>query len=518
MNSRRLAVWWWVACLGLGCSSKGSEGKDLGAAQGTNSAESGTGNAATGGATAMETAAAGDSAAAGAGARATGSAASGVAGAATSNVANAAGSHAGSGGAAPPPSDMGSEPKPAVPFEGEGDPWINTVPKATCGASDKPETGLQGGGGDFSCNLVVHAKINVASGVSHAFYKDCAYVNGGGETTVLDLSDSANPRIATTLTTVGMQDNWESMKVNENRGLLAGYQAMGPVLDVYDVSDDCTHPVRKTSYNVAGGTGHAGQFSPDGTIYYTSNWDSTNNAVDLMDLTAPKVITSDFGTFAHDLFIGKQGTRGYFASGNTPGGLGSGSLVIVDLSDVQARAANAKGRPIKGWNWDDGSVSQYPIGLSYGSRDVVVVSDELGSGNCNNAAKPPYGYAHMFDVTDEMNPTLTAKIMTEGTGPCKDGKLIGDGFFGVGTHYCSVDRLENPRLLACGFFAGGVRVSDIRNPWRPKEIAYFSTSGGGVGSMPRIRVPEQELWVPNQNGTYYVLQFSNGVLDDIVGE
>ena len=423
----------------------------------------------------------------------------------------------GGGDAAAPMANDGGVPDTdtAPPFEGQGNPWLDAAPKATCGSGDKPETGVQGAGGDVSCNLIVHGTADVAGSVGHAWYGTCGYVNGAANTTVIDVSDSAKPRIVTTLTTAGMQNNWESLKANETRGLLAGYQAYGTVLDVYDVSADCTRPVLKSSFDIKGGTGHAGQFSPDGTFYYTSNWDSTNAAVDLMDPSKPKVVTSDFGgTFAHDPFIGKNGTRGYFPSGNTPGGLGSGSLVIVDLTDIQARVPNAKGRPIKAWNWDDGSVSQYPIAVTYRGRDYVLVSDELGSGNCDDPAKPPYGYVHMFDIGDEMNPVLTSRIRTEAMGPCKDGKLIGDGFFGVGTHYCSVDRLDNPRLLACGSFAAGVRVFDIRNPWRPREIAYFST--GGVPGMPRIRLPEQELWIAS--GKYYVLKFANGVLDELVNE
>ena len=31
-----------------------------------------------------------------------------------------------------------------------------------------------------------------------------------------------------------MQNNWESMKVHEGRGLLVGYQADAPILDVYE--------------------------------------------------------------------------------------------------------------------------------------------------------------------------------------------------------------------------------------------------------------------------------------------
>jgi hypothetical protein len=441
----------------------------------------------------------------------------GSAGTSAAGTTSAAG---GGGEDGPPVTDDGgmadSSIAPLPEFEGKGDPWIEPAPRATCGAGDMPETGLQGNDANVRCNLVVHGKVPAPHFLSHAWHKHCSYVNGQTGTTVIDVSDSAHPVVTTTLTTTGMQTNWETMKVNATSELLAGYQSNGPVLDVYDVSGDCAHPVLQTSYQL-GGSGHAGQFSPDGTIYYASSlYTGTVYAVDLTDPKKPKVITSDFGgSQAHDLFIGKDGTRGYFAYSNPAMGLGSGMVAIIDTSNVQARAAGAKGSKIHEWTWPDGNVSQYPIAISYRGRDYLMITDELGSGACGNPEKPPYGYARIFDIEDEKNPILVSKIKTEAVGPCT-GTPVGDGFFGVGTHYCNVDRLEDPRLLACGFWAGGVRVFDIRNPWRPKELAYFDTQGEGVPGLPRILVEEQEMWVATMPGTFYVLKFAEGVLDPIV--
>jgi hypothetical protein len=313
-----------------------------------------------------------------------------------------------------------------------------------------------------------------------------------------------------------MQSNWETMKVNENSGLLVGYQSNGPILDVYAVAEDCAHPVLQTSFEL-GGSGHAGQFSTDGTIYYASSlYSGEVFAVDLADPRAPRVITSDFGgKGAHDLFIGKGGNRGYFAYSDLINGLGIGMVAILDTSKVQARASDAAGSVIHEWSWPDGNISQYPIAVSYRGKDYLLISDELGSGNCNDPEKPPYGYARIFDISDEKQPILVSKIKTEAVGPCM-GTPVGDGFFGVGTHYCNVDRLVDPRLLACGFWSGGVRVFDIRNPWRPLELAYFDTAEASVPGLVRIKVEERELWVATLPGTFYVLRFADGVLDPIV--
>ena len=68
-----------------------------------------------------------------------------------------------------------------------------------------------------------------------------------------------------------MLDPWESLKVNERRGLLgavAGWNGQGPVyFDVYDVASDCTQPELMASTPVQLPVGHEGNWAPDGTIY-----------------------------------------------------------------------------------------------------------------------------------------------------------------------------------------------------------------------------------------------------------
>jgi MYXO-CTERM domain-containing protein len=41
------------------------------------------------------------------------------------------------------------------------------------------------------------------------------------------------------------------------------------------------------------------------------------------------------------------------------------------------------------------------------------------------------------------------------------------------SHYCNVDRVDNPTITACTYREGGLRIFDIANPAQPKEIGYF---------------------------------------------
>lgn len=416
-------------------------------------------------------------------------------------------------------------PQPPAPFDGEGDPWLEPAPRATCAEGDAPDGEIQGINGDYRCNVSVVGQAPAPHFLSLAWYGDCAYVNGNDGTTVIRVAENGEATVTTTLTQLGFRSNWESMKANPVSGLLAGYESNGPTLGVYDVSQDCAHPVHQSSTRIGDiSLGHAGSFSPDGTIYYASSmFTATIFAVDLTNPKEPRIITSDFERSAHDLFVGKDGTRGYFAYPNLTAGVGIGSFAIMDLTQVQARAAGAKGTLIKEITWEDGSVSQYPVAITYRGKDYLMITDELGSGNCDNPEKPQWGYARIFDISDEQNPTLVSLIKTEAQDPknCQaagqaEGTTLG---FGLGTHYCNVDRLDDPRLMSCGNWAGGVRVYDIRNPWRPKEVAYFDVAQGGVPGLTRIYAEKRELWVATTGGTFYVLKFRPGsAADQILSE
>jgi hypothetical protein len=413
---------------------------------------------------------------------------------------------------------------PLVPFEGEGEPWTAPAPRASCGAGEQPDQMIAGLNADLRCNLQLLGQVEAPHFLSLAWHKDCAYVNGADGTTVIHVDAAGKPTVTTTLTEVGMRANWESMKANPVSGLLAGYEANGPMLTVYDVAADCKAPVLQSNTSLElvpllGSIGHAGSFSPDGTIYYASSmYTSDVFAVDLMNPKQPQIITTTFDRGAHDLFVGKNGTRGYFANPDVTQSLNIGSFAVMDLTQVQARMPNAKGTLIHEIKWEDGVTSQYPILVTYRGKDHLIINDELGSGACGDPMKPQWGYTRIFDLSDEKNPKLMSLIKTEAQDPknCEAAgeNIGGTGGFGLGTHYCNVDRLDDPRLLSCGDFDAGVRVYDIRNPWRPKEVAYFDTPSVYVPSMQRIFVEKRELWVASTSGTFYVLKFAPGSAPD----
>ncbi len=411
------------------------------------------------------------------------------------------------------------EPEILEPFEGEGEPWKAPAPRASCDSGDQTDGDLQGVSGNLRCNLDILGQVEAPHFLSLAWYKDCAYVNGTDGTTVVHVDASGKPKVTTTLTQPGFRSNWETMKASEDSGLLVGYESNGTNLSVFDVAADCKQPALKSTFAV-GGIGHAGNLSPDGTIYYASSlYTSTVFAVDLADPTKPAVITTDFdGVGAHDLGIGKNGNRGYFTYPRLAATAGMGAVAIVDLSEVQARKPGAKGKLISETSWPDGNTSQYAIPISIRGKDHLLLSDEMGSGNCLDPERPIWGYARIFDISDEQEFKLVSLIKTEAQDPehCSKPGQSTAPLFGVGTHYCNVDRLEDPRLVACGMWEGGVRVFDIRNPWRPKEVAYFDTDNSSVPGLVRILPEKREMWVATIPNTFYVFKFREGSPVDLV--
>src|SRR6267378_77028 len=272
--------------------------------------------------------------------------------------------------------------------EQDDSPAPLTVPKATCGENDHPETALQGqvtaamraaGFQGFNCNLklVGQSRGDGANWQSTEFRDEhhhiCAYHGTAFSTTnrthlgapVIDVTEPDEPTPTGYLTTTSMLDPWESLKVNERRQLLAADNAHngggGPEVDIYDVSGDCRTPQLLASVAVgkADGTtglpqpviGHEGAWAPDGLTYYGGDLRYAQYyAVDTTDPTHPSLITAWVPGIAnvHGMSISDDGNRGYFVSLGfaTPASLtdptqpATNGLLIYDLSQIQARVPN----------------------------------------------------------------------------------------------------------------------------------------------------------------------------------
>jgi len=417
-----------------------------------------------------------------------------------------------------------------------------TVPKAACGPNDRPEADLQGqvsaatraaGFKGYNCNLqLVSQSKNDGASWQHAFFKDgaghlCNFYDTASFTdnrtqvgaVVIDATNMNSPTPTAYLNTTAMLDPWESLKVNERRQLLGGVNALngngGPEIELFDLSGDCRHPQLLTGAKVgladgsgqfvAAVRGHEGNFAPDGLTYYAANLGSGYiYPIDITNPTKPKLLTQYFTSpgRVHGLNISDDGNRAYVAilgqgsatASRAPGSPPNNGLQIIDTSEVQSRKENPQLKVISTLVWDDGGGAQHAIQVKINGKPYVIHADEAGSGG-NSAAGwaaacaaglPAWQFARIIDIADETKPFVASKLMLEAYDPKNCSKVLPDlaglGSFTYGAHYCSVDNRNNATTLACGYFSSGIRVFDIRDPVRPKEIAYFNPAGTTVAS------------------------------------
>ena len=404
--------------------------------------------------------------------------------------------------------------------------------KAQCGPGSQPESGMQGtmtAAEHFSAPRAYHCNVELADqeileGTSWggAFVDDCAYVgrnlgpihgrdgpspkNPG--TAVVDVGDPRNLKLLTYLNTPAMLEPNESLATNAERKLLAGVSPYyvyddertadraDSDVDIYDVSN-CRQPVHKATLKLSHVRSHGGYFAPDGrTFWLTSlsgnippNTNLPQNdkwrvgtdtdaliAIDVSDPTQPReilrwVIPPEVGT-AHQMSISLDGNRAYLnlfprqygAPPTIPDAVG---VVTVDISEVQARKPNPQVRVLARTIWDGGGLQ--------GSMEFKV-----------NGRTYLHADTRIFDVSDPRNPKQVSWLMHESAIPSNRAKLKSDpgAVGGGGPTFCAIDDPNDARIYACGFGSSGVRIFDIRDPLRPREIAYYKPPFPAMPPLP----------------------------------
>ena len=400
---------------------------------------------------------------------------------------------------------------------------------------------------------------------------------------VIDLTHPYDPTPSTYLTSISMLDPWESLKANAGRAILGADNAHngagGPEVDFYDLSVDCRFPQLLGSVAVGkadGSTGipvsvigHEGSWAPDGLTYYGgSPIQHLYYAVDAANPMEPKLIAAWLTPFgpptgtglsaydgaSHGLSISDDGTRGYFVQIGLPANPSDltnpevpaqNGLLTYDLTEVQARAPNAHVRLVSKLLWKDGSAAQHTIPVRIDGRPYVIFVDEGGSGGVGSPAQrqaacaagfPPFPMARIIDIRNETKPKIVSRLALEVHNPANCAKvlpdLVGLSGFTYGSHYCSVDNRQDATTLACGYFNSGIRVFDIREPRRPKEIAYYNPAGtttpspgsnhvragGWVAGGPdwcnaqvHLDAERGTLWTTCQDNGLLMLRFGHGV-------
>ena len=439
-----------------------------------------------------------------------------------------------------------------------------TTPRATCGPGSLPETGRQGrvpaveytnGRADkgYTCNTVARGHQGETGGYQVHRYVDpaghtCAFYDSTLlfprdvrrqvlGTTVLDMSNPRKPVQTATLVSPAMQTPHESLRLNERRGLLVAVAGnpvtQAGVVDVYDVATDCRKPVLKSSLPV-GFLGHEGGFSKDGMTYWASTTARPGiTAIGLENPSLPSILWHSVDYQAHGMGVSDDGRRLYLS---VTAGISitpvvyaaDAGLQILDVSQVQRRAANPVVSEVSRLTWPEVSVPQNVFPVTIDQHPYLVEFDEFDSNQTMYAPENAVGAVRVIDIQDERKPRVISRIrleVHETAARASDQRDDPQATFpvqGYAAHYCSVPRRTDPGILACSMILSGLRVFDIRDPHHPREIAYFNKPrvaddtgagverGGFAMSAPAFDPARRAIWFSDGNSGFWNVELTNG--------
>ena len=444
------------------------------------------------------------------------------------------------------------------------------APRAVCGPGSRPETDIQGrvsradhdsgrAAEGYACNMevvgsyVVETDAGNVGGFKVERYTDlaghdCAYYDttlifpsnlfaGEAGVNVLDMSDPANPVRTTRLTTPAMLSPHESLVLNKDRGLLVAVMGnpalFAGIVDVYDISQDCRYP-KLQSVTPLGILGHESGFAPDGRTFYAASPGSyTITAIDLTDPSVPVPLTvlpysshglsiSDDGNRMYIAGIGLSGSvRAFGGPGDVPDPNNDRALVILDVSQIQARVPNPQVKELSRLTWSPMSIPQNAIPFTVKGHPYLVEIDEFGR-------EGEVGAGRIIDIGDETKPVVVSDLRLEVHNPENFDAIAADpGADGVGQgyagHYCNVPTRTDPTIVACSMIVSGLRVFDIRDLKNPKEVAYFNApvqprtnpfppyieASNFAMSSPSFVPERKEIWYTDGNNGFFALRVTN---------
>ena len=433
---------------------------------------------------------------------------------------------------------------------------LRTTPVVKCGPGSRKEPTVDGrvpqgsASKGLNCNIKLIGHQGTEGGFKVFRYTDshghvCAFYDqtlllplnalnpgaGSEGVAVLDMSNPAHPKLTDTLTTAPMLSPHESLNLNARRGLLAavnGNPATYPgFVSVYDVHNDCRHPVLDANGPYAR-FGHESGFSSDGkTFYATSTALQAITAIDLTDPKHPHAVWQG-NVYSHGMSLSPNGNRAYIADpGFANPGHHQGSLLILDTSQIQARKANPHAREISRLTWPSVSIPQNAIPFTEHGKHYLLEIDEYNQSTLNPNGDPDVvGAARIIDSSNEKKPFIVSDLRLAIDQPKAHHAATQAGdpgtnnaAQGYAAHYCNVPTPTNPKVVACSFIASGLRVFDISNLKKPKESAYYvappkprsengETDSDFAMSKPAFVPRRREIWWSDGTSGFYVLRVS----------
>jgi hypothetical protein len=352
-------------------------------------------------------------------------------------------------------------------------------------------------------------------------------------TSVIDVTDPANPKYLAHIPVAnGKGGGAQMVRVVDGNGLpvhdgkmylLRSYASAAH--EIWDVTDPSNPKdvltVRNGKPLIGAQTGTAGEMAgthkswwePDTGIAYivgrrgadqAAGWRSGNHILiyDLSDPATPKFLRdwaldgqqpggkippyfTDVPSIHGPISTGPAGNRVYFAYGTGSNGV----MQIVDrgkLLDPRIAATDFTTAEVGRWvmNPDNGAHTSFPLGKmtipervidtgnqKAATRDIVAVTSEATA----HFGDEPRHVVTFVDVTNEGRPQSIATFQV----PAASGGTGDQSFIDRGGRFgphATNEEFGPPfyqKIVFVSYFNAGVRAIDVRDPYNPKEVAYY---------------------------------------------
>lgn len=294
--------------------------------------------------------------------------------------------------------------------------------------------------------------------------------------TIVDVQNPTSPKVLSKVTpplrsrSHKVQVSGNIMIVNNER--YKNWEPWRPGMAVYDVSNP--EKPKELSFLETAGKGVHRMWFVDGRYAHITGHppgyvDNIYMIVDMSDPLNPEIVSKfwldGMWTAGGEIRTWDEGVR--FRAHGPPMVLGDraylgwidGGFTIIDISDLK----NPKKVAHMNWCPPFGGLTHTVLPLP--KRDLLVVIDEAHADNCEEPEK----YAWLVDVRVESNPVSISTIQVEDRGFDRKGARFGPH----NIHENRPGSLIDDQLVYITYFNGGLRIVDIQDQYRPKEVGYF---------------------------------------------
>ena len=179
-----------------------------------------------------------------------------------------------------------------------------------------------------------------------------------------------------------------------------------------------------------------------------------------------------------------------------------GGLIILDIKD------KAKPKLVAHRNWSPPFAGGTHSALPLVDRGLLVVADEA----VQDIGVEPMKHTWLFDIREPSNPVSIATVPV----PADQDYVAKGGHFGPHNLWENrPDAYQSSETIFATYQNAGLRIFDIRNPFRPEEVGYFVPPPPARSMDPRPGTSKTILHTADlyvqPDGVIYITDFNAGL-------